>query len=204
MPGDSARHSLPTAASRNRRQPRLDRQLCRRIAKTVPQGLREVRVIEDADPVGKQKPRHPLIVTNCRQRPGDDHSVIAGQDTSNPVVVALGQRLAHDIPRRVTVSCGMFKLIGSGWSGLGILDPAPRHRRCQVTPGRPPLDREAPECQTSATSSVDGATLPHVESAHAWLGGQELDHPAPHLGKAGGNAAHGVPDGGGESRRFCH
>jgi hypothetical protein len=95
-------------------------------------------------------------------------------------------------------------------SSQTLRDPRPCARASPLprspagTPGRPPLDREAPECQTGGTGNVDDAALPRLESAHAWLGGRELDHPAPHLGKAGGNAAHGVSDGGGESRRFCH
>ena len=90
------------------RDPGFGRQRCRALPHPIAQRLGKLRVIEDADAVGIEKPRHPLGVADHRQRPGDHHPVVAGQHPGYPIVIAFRQRLAHGIPRQVTLSRGML------------------------------------------------------------------------------------------------
>ena len=78
--------------------PGLGGQRCRTLAHPIAQRHGKLRVVEDADAVGIEKPGHPLGIANRRQRPGDHHPVVAGQHPGDPVVVALRQRLAHAAP----------------------------------------------------------------------------------------------------------
>src|SRR5215469_7985488 len=83
----------------------LDRDPCRScegygtLPYAIPQRHCELRVVEDADPTGVEKPRHALGIADTGQRPGDHHPVVARQDPSYLPTVALDQRLAHTSPR---------------------------------------------------------------------------------------------------------
>jgi len=86
------------------RHPALECQRCGAVSHPVSLFHRELRVVEDADPVGTQIPGHPLGIADAGQCPGDHNPIIAGQHPGDPVVVALRQRLAHGIPRKMTLS----------------------------------------------------------------------------------------------------
>ena len=88
------------------RQPRLAGQRGGAVAHTVSQRLGKLGVVEDADTTGIEIPGHPVRIANSRQCPGDHHPVVARQHTGDPIVVAVRQRLAHAVPRQVTLSPG--------------------------------------------------------------------------------------------------
>jgi hypothetical protein len=76
------------------RDPCFSGQRCRRLPHPVAQRRGKVRIVEDADPVGVEEPRHPLGVADGGQRPGHNNPVVAGQNAGNPVVVAFTSALA--------------------------------------------------------------------------------------------------------------
>ncbi len=68
-------------------------QLCRRLAHPLTQRRGDVRIIEDADPVGADKPRHLLGLADGGKSPGHRNSVVTGQNAGNPVVAAFHERV---------------------------------------------------------------------------------------------------------------
>ena len=85
-------------------QPGFRRQRSRAVSHTIAQRLGELRVIEDADPIGIEEPGHPFRVADHRHGPRDDHPVVARQHPGYPIVVALHQRLRHGVPHQMTLS----------------------------------------------------------------------------------------------------
>ena len=64
-------------------------------ADLVPQRLRELRVVEQADASGGQRRCHRSSVTEFRQRARDDHPVKARKRSMNPVSVSFGKHDHH-------------------------------------------------------------------------------------------------------------
>jgi len=75
------------------------RQRRRALPHAIAQRRGKLRVIENPNLVGVKKPRHPLRVARPRKRSRHHHPVITGQNTRNPLLVALRQRRHHTAPR---------------------------------------------------------------------------------------------------------
>ena len=58
--------------------PGFSGQRCRRLTHSLTKRRGKVRIVEDADPVGVEEPRHPLGVADGGKRPGYNNPVVAG------------------------------------------------------------------------------------------------------------------------------
>ena len=116
---------------------------CSAIPHEISQRHGELRVVEDADAPGIKEPRHAICVAYTRQRPSDHHPVIAGQNPSDPLTVALNQRLAHVSPYRPEAwAVDYTRPFGSGSAGLGHQACMPSFGLCPSNPcSRSPLRR---------------------------------------------------------------
>src|SRR5271165_3577982 len=68
---------------------------CRVLPHFVAQRSCELRIIENADGVRVKKRRHAFGVTDARERAGDHDAVVAGKNSSNPLIVAFNKPLPH-------------------------------------------------------------------------------------------------------------
>ena len=101
------------------RDPRLRCQRCRPLAHAVAQRRGKLRVIEDANPDGVEKPRHSLGVAHRGKRPGHHHPVVTGQHAGDPIVIALRERPRHLALDSFGTGGRYYPLFGSGSAGLG-------------------------------------------------------------------------------------